>query len=150
MIPQNGALADRPVILVVEDEPVNSALYKHILEPAGYNVTFTASLLAARNWLAAHLPDLVLLDRRLPDGSGLDLSRDLKAQPRTAEVPVLLVTASVLPEDRAAADAAGIDGFVAKPIRVALLLAEIEQRLASRQIAMDISEQPRETGTGVT
>ncbi len=121
----------KALILVVEDEPVNMALYRHVLEPAGYHVGYVTSVRDARDWLARHRPDLILLDRRLPDGNGLDLARELKADPSTAELPVLLVTASVLPEDRAAAEAAGIDGFVAKPIRVALLLSEIEQRIAS-------------------
>lgn len=118
-------------ILVVEDETRNSALLDAILRPAGYDLAFAEDLAGARTWLSQDVPALVLLDRHLPDGDGLELAREFKASPRLMNVPILLVSASVLPADRQAAMAAGCDGFIDKPIRVAVLLDEIARRLTA-------------------
>jgi CheY-like chemotaxis protein len=117
-------------VLVVEDEPRNTALVRAILGPAGYQLVAVDTLAAARSWLADGRPDLLLLDRHLPDGDGLELARELKSRPGTTTLPILLVSASVLPTDREAALEAGCDGFLMKPIRIDGLLAEVERLLA--------------------
>lgn len=117
-------------ILVIEDEARNSALLEAILRPAGYDLQFASDLDGARAWLRDGCPSLILLDRHLPDGDGLDLAREVKGSVRLAAVPVLLVSASVLPVDREAATLAGCDGFIDKPVRVASLLQEVARRLA--------------------
>jgi len=120
------------VILAVEDEPRNAALLHAILEPAGYALHVATNLAAARAWLASHpSPALVLLDRHLPDGDGLDLIPELRSNPITRGCPIVLVSASVLPEDRVAAANAGCDRFMAKPLRVAALLDEVRSLVAS-------------------
>ena len=116
-------------ILAVEDEARNSALLQAILVRVGYDLTIAATLAEARAWLRDNRPGLVLLDRHLPDGDGLDIAREIKADAATADVPVLLVSASVLPVDRVAAEAAGCDGFIDKPLRIATLLEEVERHL---------------------
>ena len=120
----------RGPILAVEDEALNSALLQAILVPAGYDLTIAATLAAARESLKTKTPALVLLDRHLPDGDGLGLARELQASPMTAAIPILLVSASVLPVDRIAAADAGCAGFIDKPVRVDALLAEIARHLA--------------------
>jgi CheY-like chemotaxis protein len=116
-------------LLVVEDDPANIALMRAILRPRGFGLAFAGSLAEARQAMAADRPDLVLLDIRLPDGSGLDLARELRARPELDRLPLIAVSASVLPSDRAAVDAAGCDAFVPKPIRPRELLAEIDRRM---------------------
>jgi CheY-like chemotaxis protein len=123
---------NRGPILAVEDEARNRALLRAILEPAGYDLTVAASLAEARASLIDRTPALVLLDRHLPDGDGLALARDLRASKATADVPILLVSASVLPVDRAAAEEAGCAGFIDKPVRVDALLAEVARHLGAR------------------
>ena len=59
---------------------------------------------------------MIVLDLNLPDGSGLDLTRKLKSEPRTASIPIVACTAAVMPADEDLARAAGCDAFVAKPI----------------------------------
>ncbi len=123
-------MSDAPTggaILAIEDEVRNIALLRAILEPAGYDLTVAANLAEARAWLRERDPSLVLLDRHLPDGDGLDLARELKAAPSTAEIPILLVSASVLPVDRVAAEEAGCDGFLDKPLRVGAVLETVER-----------------------
>lgn len=118
-------------ILAVEDEPRNAALLRAILGPAGYALTIAATLAEARAAVQERTPALVLLDRHLPDGDGLDLARELRASTTTGEVPILLVSASVLPVDRVAAEEAGCAGFIDKPVRVDSLLAEVARHLGA-------------------
>lgn len=127
-----GRAAARPgtPILAVEDEARNAALLRAILGPAGYDLTIAASLAEARAAMSTKMPALVLLDRHLPDGDGLNLARELRASEITSAIPVLLVSASVLPVDRMAAEEAGCAGFIDKPVRVDALLAEVARHLA--------------------
>lgn len=125
--------ANGPRILAIEDEPRNAALLRAILTPAGYALTIATTLAEARASLRDGTPALVLLDRHLPDGDGLDLARELQASPDTGAIPVLLVSASVLPIDRAAAEEAGCAGFIDKPVRVDSLLAEVARHLGAQK-----------------
>jgi len=82
--------ANAPVLLAVEDEPRNAALLQAILSRAGYLLHVAGDLAQARNWLADSSPALVLLDRHLPDGDGLDLIgtiRELRAAQVRADPP---------------------------------------------------------------
>jgi CheY-like chemotaxis protein len=121
----------RAPILAVEDEVRNSALLRAVLVPAGYELTIAANLAEARASLDEHTPALVLLDRHLPDGDGLDLARELQSAPATAAIPILLVSASVLPADRIAAEEAGCAGFIDKPVRIDALLAEVARHVGA-------------------
>lgn len=121
------------LLLAVEDEPRNAALLEAILGRAGYRLHIAGDLAAARAWLDDHDPALVLLDRHLSDGDGLDLIGTIRGADRLRDVPILLVSASVLPRDQAAALDAGCDGFLAKPIRVKPLVDEV-RRLLDRRV----------------
>jgi len=121
--------SDGPVLLAVEDEPRNAALLEAILGRAGYRLSVAGDLAAARGWLADQTPALVLLDRHLPDGDGLDLIATIRGSERLRDVPILLVSASVLPRDQAAALDAGCDGFLARPVRVKPLIDEVRRLL---------------------
>lgn len=121
---ERGAL-----LLAVEDEPRNAALLEAILGRSGYRLHVAGDLAEAREFLADETPALVLLDRHLPDGDGLDLIGTIRGSDRTQRVPILLVSASVLPRDQAAAVGAGCDGFLAKPVRVRPLLDEVQRLL---------------------
>jgi DNA-binding response OmpR family regulator len=118
-----------PVVLGIEDEARNAALLKAILRAPAFELHLAPTLAAGRAWLGEHRADVILLDRHLPDGDGLDLVRELRAAPGGDDHRILLVTASVLGIDRDAAKLAGCDAFVAKPIRVQGLLEEIRRQL---------------------
>jgi DNA-binding response OmpR family regulator len=117
------------LLLAVEDEPRNAALLEAILGRAGYQLRVAGDLAQAREFLADATPALVLLDRHLPDGDGLDLIGTIRSSTRTERVPILLVSASVLPHEQAAAIDAGCDGFLAKPVRVKPLVDEVRRLL---------------------
>ena len=118
------------VVLAVEDEPRNAALLQAILRPPAYALHLATSLAAARRWLGAGLPSIVLLDRHLPDGDGLELVGEIRERSGRRHCPVVLVSASALSGDRTAAEEAGCDAFIAKPIRIKPFLEEIERQLA--------------------
>ena len=81
---------------------------------------------------AAQPPDLVLLDMTLPDMHGLQLLRGLRSDPRTAQVPVLALSANALPQDIDRALQAGVAAYLAKPVSTAALLAHIDAVLEAR------------------
>jgi len=112
-------------ILLVEDEAANRALVRAIIERAGDELgsvalDVVATIADARAVLAAELVDVVLVDVRLPDGSGLDLATELRARPDPPQIGVL--SASVLPAEQATALAAGADAFLGKPFGAADLI----------------------------
>lgn len=117
------------LILAVEDEVRNAALLRAVLEPAGYRLAVVDSLASARAWLADQRPDLVLLDIGLPDGSGLELARELRASATTAAVPILVASARVLAADQEAARQAGSNIFLTKPLRPRVLLDSVAEWL---------------------
>ena len=122
--------APEPALLVaVEDEPRNAALLQAILGRAGYRLRIASDIAGARELLADTTPALVLLDRHLPDGDGLDLIPEIRGSDRLGSVPILLVSASVLPRDVRAAMEAGCDGFLPKPVRVQPLIDEVRRLL---------------------
>lgn len=126
-------MTEEPKFLVaVEDEPRNAALLEAILERSGYRLRIAGDLAEARELLATETPDLVLLDRHLPDGDGLDLIPEIRNSARLGDVPILLVSASVLPRDVQAAMDAGCDGFLPKPVRVKPLVDEVRRLLDQR------------------
>jgi two-component system, OmpR family, KDP operon response regulator KdpE len=127
-------------ILLVEDEDLNRTLVKAVLSRAPIEAVRDAevldagSLAAARRCLRDADVDLVLLDMNLPDGNGLALARELAGGraglPEGRNRPVVVaVTASVLPQDRAAALEAGCDGFLDKPYAAAELVAVVAEHL---------------------
>ena len=106
-------------ILLVEDHERNRKLVRTVLEFRGYEVIEcddgTPSLELARE----HRPLLVLMDIQLPVMDGITALRRLRADPATASIPVVAVTASVTPGERDRVVAAGFNGYIAKPIDVA-------------------------------
>jgi len=80
-------------LLVVDDEPHIGLVLRPYLEQLGYRVSFARSLAEARAVVTAAVPDGMLLDLHLPDGSGLDFLRDLRARDGTARLPILVLTA---------------------------------------------------------
>ncbi len=129
-----------PLLLAVEDEPRNAALLQAILGRAGYRLHVATGVSEAREFLDAETPDLVLLDRHLPDGDGLDLIPEIRGSDRLGGVPILLVSASVLPRDVQLAMDAGADGFLAKPVRVKPLVDEVRRLLDSGAVAPKLAD----------
>jgi len=103
-------------ILVVDDNPSNLKLFTYLLALPGYAVTTAASAEQALDVLSHLVPDLIIMDLQLPDVDGLTLTRQLKADPKMKGVPIVAVTASAMKGDEEKARAAGVDGYMSKPV----------------------------------
>ena len=113
-------------VLVVEDEVAIRDMLVFNLSRAGYEVLPVGSGQEARVSIADHYPDVVLMDWMLPDVSGLELTRQLKRNPETREIPVIMLTARVGEDDRVAGLEGGADDYITKPFSSRELLARIK------------------------
>lgn len=116
-------------VLVVEDERPIRDMLAFNLGRAGYDVDSVASGGEAREAIANHFPDVILMDWMLPDISGLELTRQLKRNPDTREIPVIMVTARVAEDDRVTGLDGGADDYVSKPFSPRELIARIRAAL---------------------
>lgn len=129
-------------ILIVEDEPAIRELLALNLRHAGFEPIHAPDAASARRAIDAVLPDLVLLDWMLPDQSGVELSRRLRADPRTRELPIIMLTARSAEADKLGGFEAGADDYVTKPFSPRELLARVRAMLRRR--APEASDEPVE------
>ena len=113
-------------VLVVEDEAAIREMLAFNLGRAGYEVLSAATGVEARSSMADRYPDVVLMDWMLPDMSGLELTRQLKRDPETREIPVIMLTARAQEDDRVAGLEGGADDYITKPFSPRELLARIK------------------------
>ncbi len=121
-----------PTILAVEDEPAILELLRVNLTDAGYDVRGAQDAETAQSMLKAALPDLVLLDWMLPGLSGLALAKQIRSDPRTRELPIIMVTARSDEADKVAGLEGWVDDYVTKPFSPRELKARIKAVLRRR------------------
>jgi two-component system phosphate regulon response regulator PhoB len=121
-----------PTIMVVEDEPAILELLRINLVDAGYDVRGAADAESAQRMLNDSLPDLVLLDWMLPGQSGLAFAKQLRADARTRELPVIMVTARSDEADKVVGLEAWVDDYVTKPFSPRELKARVKAVLRRR------------------
>jgi two-component system cell cycle response regulator DivK len=114
-------------ILVVEDNDKSMKLFRDVLLATGYRTLEATTGGEAVRLAAEHAPDLVLMDIQLPDLDGVQALRRLRADARTAAIPVLALTAQAMHGDRERFLAAGFDGYVSKPVNVHELLGTVRR-----------------------
>ena len=120
-----------PTVLVADDSAVLRGLFQAILESGGYRVLQASNGLAAMLAVRTARPDAVLMDIEMPAMSGLDACAHLKADPLTADVPVVIISTRI-PDgilDRDAELWAMADAYLSKPVRRATLLACLDRLL---------------------
>jgi CheY-like chemotaxis protein len=105
-----------PLILVVDDNEAGLFLVRTVLELDGFRIEAAASSEEVLERLKVRSPDLILMDVQLPGQDGLSLTRQLKADPGTAAIPIVALTAHAMAGDREQALAAGCSGYISKPI----------------------------------
>lgn len=116
-------------ILIVDDNPVNLKLIRILLVGEGYNVHTAGDAEEALRILQDLRPRLILMDIQLPGIDGLELTRQLKANPLTRDIRILGLTAYAMKGDEEKIMAAGCDGYIAKPIDTRTLPRVIERYL---------------------
>ena len=109
-------------VLVVEDNAKNMKLFRDVLQARGYETFEAGTGDDAVELATAHVPDLVLMDIELPGTDGVEALGRLRADDRTAAIPVLALTAQAMHGDRERFLAAGFDGYMPKPVDVLALL----------------------------
>ena len=116
-------------VLVVEDERAIRDMLVFNLGRAGYDVLGAGTATEARSAIADRHPDVILMDWMLPDVSGLELTRQLKRESSTSEIPVIMVTARGQEDDRVAGLEGGADDYITKPFSPRELQARIKALL---------------------
>jgi two-component system, cell cycle response regulator DivK len=109
-------------VLVVEDNEKNMKLFRDVLQARGYETFEAGTGDDAVELATAHVPDLVLMDIELPGTDGVEALGRLRADRRTASIPVLALTAQAMHGDRERFLAAGFDGYMSTPVDVLALL----------------------------
>lgn len=112
-------MARSPLVLLVDDNQMNLKLARDVLRAAGFRTLEAESGAEGMALAAEHLPDVILMDLRLPDMDGTDAARALRDGARTARIPVVALSAVRLERDGDWLLAAGFAGFLEKPISVA-------------------------------
>ncbi|MEX6507889.1 response regulator [Jiella sp. M17.18] len=105
-------------VMIVEDNELNMKLFRDLLEAHGYATVQTRSGLTAVDLAREHRPDLILMDIQLPEISGLDVTRQLKADPELYKIPVVAVTAFAMKGDEERIRQGGCEAYISKPISV--------------------------------
>jgi len=126
----------RKRILIVEDNQLSLILLKQLLQVHGYEIMGTSDGLEAIDIARYEQPDLILMDIRLPDICGLDVTRLLKRDNQTRTIPIIAVTALATPEYEKKGLESGCDAYIAKPITLDNLLRTIESFFTSAPSAV--------------
>ena len=119
-------------VLVVEDEPQIQELIAINLEHLGHKVLRAGTAEEAENAIRAALPDVVVLDWMLPGESGLSFARRLRSDERTRDLPILMLTARAMEQDKISGLEAGADDYLTKPFSPRELAARIKAVLRRR------------------
>ena len=125
------------VILVVEDNERNLKLLRDVLEYAGYDVRVARTAEDGITSAVSEPPDLVLMDLQLPGIDGMEALRRLRESPRTADIPVVAVTAQAMKQDRERALDAGFNGYVEMPITVRAFPDQVRRFLSGGEVGTE-------------
>ena len=118
--------------IIVDDHGDTRAGYAEFLSAFGFEVRTAADAEELRAVLTDWLPDAIVLDLQLPRIDGWQVTREIKSDPRTRPVAVVIVSACVLPADRAAAEEAGCDAFINKPCDPMAIVDELRRWTAAQ------------------
>src|SRR3970040_1610214 len=116
-------------VLLVEDDPGTIDVMRHELNFLGYEIIVAENGLKAVEMAVSGLPDLIVMDVRLPKMDGLRATSLIRADPKTKSIPILAATVNASPGDREKCLAAGCDGYIAKPFTHTELGAAIQKLL---------------------
>jgi two-component system, cell cycle response regulator DivK len=120
-------------ILIVDDNAINLKLVAYLMKANGYTVQTALDAESAIEAIRSNHPDVILMDIQLPGIDGLELTRRLKADPKTRDIVIVAVTAYAMKGDQAKALAAGCDDYITKPIDTRTLPETIAKHLAKRE-----------------
>lgn len=120
-------------VLVVDDDAIASSALRHVLATRGLRVVERNSGPDALRWLESNVADLVLLDLSMPEMSGLEVCRRIRAAGAPRHVPIVVLSGRDRFADRAEAQAAGVDLYLVKPMPASRLIEVVERLLGLRR-----------------
>ncbi|HGJ63923.1 TPA: response regulator [bacterium] len=121
-------------ILVVEDNDKNRKLVRIILQSKGYELMEATTAEEAINQLKENIPDLILLDIQLPQMDGLELTKKIRDQKETKDIPIIALTAYAMKGDKERILEAGCDDYISKPIDTRQLPIKIAEIISKPKI----------------
>jgi CheY-like chemotaxis protein len=122
-------------VLIIEDETDAADLFAEMMRVSGFRVLKTSSSTPAISMMTAEKPDIVLLDIMMPGISGLDILRQMRADPNLADIPVVVVSAKGMPADIKNGMEAGASTYLTKPVGFLELKEAVERALGSQSTA---------------
>lgn len=130
LMSSTAASSATKTVLVVEDNELNMKLFHDLLEVQGYQVLRADNGSDGLALAREHHPDLILMDIQLPEQSGLDVTREIKADEKLKDIPVIAVTAFAMKSDEQRIRDGGCEDYIAKPISVPVFLEKVKRYLA--------------------
>ena len=121
------------LILIIEDNEKNRKLCRDVLQVKGYRTIESETAEEGLELARGQAPALILMDIQLPGIDGITAMKQLKADPQTAKIPIIAITASAMTHNRTTMLAEGFDGYQTKPISLKDFLGEMERVFAARQ-----------------
>ena len=119
----------KPLILIIEDEHAQAQILQYNLEAEGYRVKHAATADEGLLLIQEYRPDLILLDWMLPDMSGIEVCRQIKTNPDSKSIPIIMLTARGTEDDKVRGLGVGADDYVVKPHSIKELIARIKANL---------------------
>ena len=116
-------------VMIVEDNELNMKLFRDLIEASGYETVQTRNGLEALELARQHKPDLILMDIQLPEVSGLEITKRLKADDELHTIPVIAVTAFAMKGDEERIRQGGCEAYMSKPISVPKFVETIKNYL---------------------
>jgi len=116
-------------VLIVEDNELNMKLFRDLVEASGYETITTRNGLNAHELAREHKPDLILMDIQLPEISGLDVTKQIKADDDLCTIPIIAVTAFAMKGDEERIRQGGCEDYMSKPISVPHFIATLQKFL---------------------
>ncbi|MFO1243037.1 MAG: response regulator [Rickettsiales bacterium] len=121
-------------ILIVEDNDLNLKLFRDLLNANGYDTVETKEGYEAINLTRSLRPDLILMDIQLPEISGLEVTKRIKADPDISNIPIIAVTAFAMKDDEEKIMRAGCQAYISKPISITEFLSALKKFLHAEAI----------------
>jgi twitching motility two-component system response regulator PilH len=127
-------MTERRRILYIDDNLLNLRLVQKGLKSSGYELLMTHDVEQGLVWATSQTPALIFLDFHMPDKNGLDLLQELKAQPHTQHIPVIMLSADSSGTVQQQAKQLGCVDYLVKPVSQTALLRAIEQHVGSAKV----------------
>jgi len=127
-------------ILIIEDDPINLRFTKYTLEKKGYQVVTAANGLEGLKKVKTEAPDLIIMDIMLPGIDGFEICHRLRAEPQTAQLPILMISGKAQEADKATGLKVGVDVYLTKPVSPSEIVSRVEALLDRKAVAWSIIE----------